>query len=154
MAILVSWRAVGGGVGLHQTPLASLLILPGQFEVSCKIAIRRYSLLRTSQSCAAGIPGTFSCVCAGSISPAAHVLQPFNAKEREVMGVAVQEAVDVVGMILEQGLHKAMSRGGTPPGRKQAKSGEKGSGSTNKDDAAAAVKKASGQTQMPARGIV
>ncbi|KAF5840243.1 peptidyl-tRNA hydrolase [Dunaliella salina] len=65
---------------------------------------------------------------AGSISPAAHVLQPFNAKEREVMGVAIQEAVDVIGMILDQGLHKAMSRGGTP----SKKGGEKAKGTAAK----------------------
>lgn len=40
---------------------------------------------------------------AGSLSPAAHVLQPFNAKEREVVGVAVQEAVDVLSMVMDQG---------------------------------------------------
>mmetsp|Transcript_4472 Transcript_4472/g.12172 ORF Transcript_4472/g.12172 Transcript_4472/m.12172 type:complete len:320 (-) Transcript_4472:144-1103(-) len=65
---------------------------------------------------------------AGSISPAAHVLQPFNAKERDVIGVAVQEAVDVIGMILDQGLHKAMSRGGTP----SKKGGEKANGAAAK----------------------
>jgi hypothetical protein len=31
------------------------------------------------------------------------VLQPFNAKEREVIGVAIQEAVDVLSMIMDEG---------------------------------------------------
>jgi len=32
MAIYVSWMEVGGLVGLPQTPLALLLILPGQID--------------------------------------------------------------------------------------------------------------------------
>lgn len=50
---------------------------------------------------------------AGSGTPVTHVLQPFAKAEREVVAVAVQEACDVIRMVLRDGVLVALNKGGT-----------------------------------------
>ena len=54
---------------------------------------------------------------------AAHVLQRFAQHEREMVEVAVREAVDILRLVMAEGLTKGMSRGGTPSSGKKQKEG-------------------------------